>query len=148
MITVRAAQAGDAGFLVEGNAAMARETEGLELDLKVLGAGVRAVLEDAGKGRYFVAESAGLVVGMVMVTWEWSDWRNGMLWWLQSVYVRPEWRRRGVFRGMYGHVREMCRGPGGVGLRLYVEKENDAGKATYGAVGMRGAGYDVMEEMV
>lgn len=148
MITVRAARVEDAGFLVEGNACMARETEERELDLGVLGAGVRAVLEDAGKGRYFVAEAGGLVVGMLMVTWEWSDWRNGMLWWVQSVYVRPEWRRRGVFRGMYGYVRGMCRESGGVGLRLYVEKENEAGKATYAAVGMKGAGYDVMEEMV
>lgn len=148
MITVREARREDLEFLVQGNARMAQETEGRALNPIMLTAGVKAVLEDPAKGRYFIGEIDGAVAGMLMVTWEWSDWRNGRFWWVQSVYVRPECRRRGVFRALYGHVRELCRGSGGVGLRLYVERENETGKATYRAVGMSAAGYEVMEELV
>jgi GNAT superfamily N-acetyltransferase len=107
---------------------------------------VRALLEDPAKGLYFVAEEAGQVVGQVMITFEWSDWRNGMFWWLQSVYVREEFRGQGVFRALFEHVRQLAGQQAGVcGLRLYVERENERAKAAYERQGMTNAGYEVFE---
>ena len=102
--TVRAATPADAPLVIEFNRRLAEESEGKTLDPAVLGPGVRAALADPRKALYFLAEAEGSVAGQMMVTYEWSDWRNGWLWWIQSVYVRPEARRRGVFRALFEHV--------------------------------------------
>jgi ribosomal protein S18 acetylase RimI-like enzyme len=145
--TIRAARAHDADMLVEFNARMAKETEGLELARDILSKGVRGGLADAAKALYFVADAGGRVVGQLMVTKEWSDWRNGDIWWIQSVYVHPDHRRRGVFRALYDHAREQARRAGAVGVRLYVDDHNAAAQQVYERLGMRMSNYRVMEEM-
>lgn len=146
-IVVRDARPEDAEFLVRGNAAMALETEGLSLDLDRLRAGVHAVFDDPSRGRYFVAELGGRRAGQLMITYEWSDWRNGVFWWIQSVWVEPEARGRGVFRTLYTHVRSLARHtPGVCGLRLYVEKSNERARRVYESCGMRQAAYEMFEE--
>jgi ribosomal protein S18 acetylase RimI-like enzyme len=144
--TVRRAAPSDAAIVAEFNRRLAEETEGLALDAAVLRAGVEAGLADADKALYFVFEEDGEVLGQVMLTREWSDWRNGWLWWIQSVYVRADARRRGVFRRLYGHVHESARSdPAVVGLRLYVEHGNRRAQETYERLGMRRTGYLVFE---
>ena len=105
-IVIRPATTGDAADIVEFNQAMALETEGKQLGSPILSAGVAAVFEDSQKGFYVVAETAGTVVGGLMVTFEWSDWRNGWFWWIQSVYVRPEWRGRNIYGRLYDFVKD------------------------------------------
>jgi ribosomal protein S18 acetylase RimI-like enzyme len=145
-VTVRPAVDSDADFLAQGNAAMALETEHKRLDPEVVAAGVRAALADAAKGRYFVAERHGRRVGQLMFTYEWSDWRNGTFWWIQSVYVLPEARRNGVFRALFRHVEQLAEDDAAVcGIRLYVERENTRAQATYRHCGLHDAGYVVME---
>src|SRR3954452_8892223 len=111
---IRDATPADAATIVDFNARMARETEGLTLDPAVLSRGVRAALADPAKAIYFVAEIDRRVVGQLMITHEWSDWRDGDIWWVQSVYVHPEYRRRGIFRTLYAHARERARAAGAV----------------------------------
>lgn len=145
--TIRAATADDLEALVEYNGLMALESEGKELDLELLRPGVAAALADPHKGRYFVAEEDGAVLGQLMFTYEWSDWRNGWFWWIQSVYVRPEARRRGVFRALYEHVQRAARAePRVIGLRLYVERDNHVAQQTYQRLGMERTGYQVLEQ--
>ena len=146
---IREATTDDADVIAGYNAAMARETESKELDPEVIGPGVRNVLDDRTRGRYWVAESDGRVVGQVMVTYEWSDWRNGTIWWIQSVYVRPQWRRKGVFSALYSHVESQAEvTPQVIGLRLYVEENNRRAQRTYEALGMVNPNYLVMETML
>lgn len=144
---VRAGRADDAEIITDFNARMALETEGLTLDPDTLSRGVRAALADPKKARYFIAETAGRVVGQLMITLEWSDWRNGDIWWIQSVFVVPSARGRGAFKALYRHVAQEARVAGAVGLRLYVEKENSAAQQTYARLGMAMTHYLVMEEM-
>jgi GNAT superfamily N-acetyltransferase len=145
-ITVRPALPSDVETLVAGNVAMALEAEHKHLDPSIVDRGVRAVFEDPARGRYYVAEVGGNVVGQAMCTYEWSDWRNGNFWWLQSVYVAPVARRTGVFREIYRHIEALAKaGPGVCGLRLYVERENERAQRTYTRCGMVDAGYIVME---
>ena len=145
-ITVRDATAADADGIARSNVAMALEAEHKQLDPAVVDAGVRAVFDDAARGRYFVAERDGRVVGQLMITCEWSDWRNGLFWWIQSVYVDPSARRGGVFRALYAHVERLARGDGAVcGLRLYVDRDNRRAQETYRRCGMLDSGYLVME---
>jgi len=147
-LTIRSARPDDLDTLVEFNAAMALETEHLTLDPAVLRPGVAAGLADVHKARYFVAELSGRVVGQLMLTLEWSDWRNGWMWWIQSVYVHPEARRQGVFRALYRHVEEAARQAGDVaGLRLYMEQDNTRAEATYIAMGMTRTHYVVLEQV-
>ena len=146
-VAVRDATDADAALLADFNVRLARETEALDLDPPTVLRGVRAALADPAKGRYFVAELDGLAVGGLLVTREWSDWRDGDLWWIQSVYVVAEARGRGVFRSLYGHVERAARQAGAAGLRLYVERENAAARATYARLGMRETPYRVMEAM-
>ena len=118
-IQIRRATPGDAGFIVESNVAMALETEGMALDPAVVGPGVAAVLADESRGFYVIAGIDGRPAGQLMVTFEWSDWRNGLFWWVQSVYVRPEFRRRGVYAALHRHVEAAAQRAGGVcGIRL------------------------------
>ena len=146
-LRIRDATHDDLEFLACGNESMARETEHRTLDPRTVRRGVEAVLADHARGRYFVAvDESGAALGQLMVTYEWSDWRDGQFWWLQSVYVLPRARRRGVFKALYDHVDALARStPGVCGLRLYVELDNLAAQRTYERCGMRDASYRVME---
>ena len=136
-VRVRAAYAGDCEVLAAFNAAMAVETENKTLDPQALRAGVARVLAEPARGFYLVAEIEGVVVGCLMVTFEWSDWRNGDWWWLQSVYVEPDHRRHGVFRTLYAEVeRRAVEHADVVGIRLYVERDNARAQRTYASLGM------------
>lgn len=147
-LTLRRAHAGDADTLADFNCAMALATEGKQLMPEVIGAGVRRLIASPQLGFYAVAEHEGRVVGCLMVTQEWSDWRNGLFWWIQSVYVLPEHRRRGVYRRLYDFVREQARAePQVCGFRLYVEQENEVAQATYRALGMAQTEYLMFEEL-
>jgi ribosomal protein S18 acetylase RimI-like enzyme len=145
-IQIRRATLADAKAIAEHNAAMARETENLELDRERLRQGVEAVLRDPGKGFYTVAEVDGKVVGQMMVTFEWSDWRNATFWWLQSVYVQPEFRGRGVYRRLYEHVLAEAKARHDIcGVRLYVSKENQIAQRVYERLGLKPAHYAMYE---
>lgn len=145
-ITIRDAQQDDADTIATFNARMAIETENRELDRTLLQPGVAAILGDVSKGRYWVAEVDGEIAGQLSVTYEWSDWRNGTLWWIQSVFVPKEFRRLGVFTALYRHVEMLARETADCcGLRLYVEGQNKRAQETYVALGMTHPGYHVME---
>lgn len=145
-IRVRPAEPAEAATIAGFNLKMAEETEGKRLDPDRLAAGVDAVFGDPGKGRYRVALRGDRPVGCLLLTTEWSDWRNGVFWWIQSVYVPPEERRRGVFRTLYDSVLAEARDEEGVcGVRLYVERENVSARRVYDAVGMHRTSYDLYE---
>lgn len=144
--TVRQATLADIPVIVEFNCCLADETEGIRLDRDAVTRGVTAVLADANKGIYFVAEANGTVIATTEITYEWSDWRNGWFWWIQSVYVRAEARRQGVFRALYHHIhRAACQDSQVIGLRLYVEHQNHRAQQTYESLSMKPAGYRVYE---
>jgi len=144
-LLIRRATPADENLLVSYNAALAWESEHKRLDEAVLRAGVRAAFADPGKGFYVVAELGGEVVGQSGVTFEWSDWRNGWYWWVQSVYVRPDARRQGVFSALYRHLEaEATADPAVIGIRLYVERENTRAQTTYRALGLVDEGYFLM----
>lgn len=146
-VQVRPATAEDAGLLVSFNQAMAEESEDKGLDTATLRRGVEHLLGHPRDGFYLVAERDGEVAGSLMVTYEWSDWRNGRFWWIQSVYVLPAQRRHGVYRAMHRHVRELTREDAqACGLRLYVEHENTGAMATYRSLGMIETHYRLYEE--
>ena len=145
-VVVRPATHADAEFLVRGNAEMALETEHLSLDLDRLRDGVHAVFEQPQRGVYYIAEVDGRRAGMTMITYEWSDWRNGLFWWIQSVYVERAFRRRGVFKALYRHVEDRARQtPGVCGLRLYVENNNSRAQEIYERLGMQRTVYQMFE---
>jgi GNAT superfamily N-acetyltransferase len=138
----------DADVISRFQIEMARETEGISLDEATVRAGVRAVFEDPRKGSYWVAEADGEVVGSLLVTPEWSDWRNGTVWWIQSLYVLPQRRRDGVFRALYEHLRALVEADEALcGLRLYVAAGNAAAQRAYEAMGMDGEHYRTYEWM-
>jgi ribosomal protein S18 acetylase RimI-like enzyme len=144
---VREGDTDDVQRIVLFNQAMARETEGRELDRKTLTKGVESLLKDPAKGRYFVAVLGDEVVGQVMITTEWSDWRNGQVWWLQSVYVSKRHRREGVYRRLHEQVRETALSEKAIGIRLYVERDNLPAQETYRNLGMAASQYLMFEEM-
>jgi GNAT superfamily N-acetyltransferase len=145
-LAIRRATPADAAVIVDFNRRLAEESEGKTLDRSVLARGVAAGLADPRKALYFVAEEDGAVLGQIMITTEWSDWRNGWMWWIQSVYVRADSRRRGVFRALFDHVYQTARNdPEVVGLRLYVEQDNHVAHQTYGRMGMEWTRYLVLE---
>lgn len=144
-LLIRAATPADAPELLAWNAAMAWETEHKRLDPARLERGIAAVFERPQRGFYLVAERAGDAVGSLLVTYEWSDWRCGDFWWIQSVYVVPAARRGGVFRALYAEVERRAAAAGAVGLRLYVETENQAAQATYAGLGMQRCHYLMYE---
>lgn len=146
VFTVRDATPQDLDFIVQANAALAEESEDLALDLDLLRPGVAVVLEDRSLGRYFIAEQAGRAVGQMMLTYEWSDWRNGMFWWIQSVFVEPACRGRGVFSLLFRHAARLARESAGVcGLRLYVDRTNTSAQRIYEHLGLHASNYEVME---
>jgi ribosomal protein S18 acetylase RimI-like enzyme len=145
-ILIRPARANDAGDIARFNLAMALETEAKALAPARLRAGVDAVFADSRHGFYLVAEVDGANVGCLMITYEWSDWRDGQWWWLQSVYVPEQFRRRGVFRALHAEAERRARATAGViGLRLYVERENANAQNTYARLGMHDSGYRLYE---
>jgi ribosomal protein S18 acetylase RimI-like enzyme len=147
-IVVRDARASDVSAIVAFNLAMARETEKNELAPTVLLAGVEKALADRARGRYLVAEVGGEVAGCLLLTTEWSDWRDGWYWWIQSVYVAPEHRGGGVYSALHERVRTEARAAGDVvALRLYVERDNLRAQSTYRRLGMRETSYLLYEEL-
>ena len=125
---------------------LAEETEDLHLDAETVAKGVAAILSDTAKGLYYVAQVGNEIAGQVMITYEWSDWRNGNLWWLQSVYVRRDFRRKGVFRALFKHLQDLASSRGDVcGLRLYMHSENGRARNSYQQLGMKPTKYEVLE---
>jgi ribosomal protein S18 acetylase RimI-like enzyme len=146
-MNIRTATICDAPLLVDFNQKMALETEDKRLDTATLTGGVQAVFSDANKGFYVVAEDAGSIVGGLLVTFEWSDWRNKWFWWIQSVYIVPEARGRGIYRLLYDHVKaEAAKHANVCGFRLYVERENVHAQRVYEKVGMENSVYYMYEE--
>ena len=144
---IRAAVPADLDFICEFNTRLAQESEGKTLDAAVLRIGVAAVLADAGKGQYFLAERDGEPIGQMAFTREWSDWRNGWFWWIQSVYVHENARRQGVFSALYEHLESAAKSdPEVIGIRLYVEDENRTAHATYEKLGLAWSAYRVMDK--
>lgn len=147
-LTLRKAELRDSTVIVGFNRAMALETEGKTLIPEMITAGVQRLLGEPSLGFYLVAERGGKIVGCLMVTNEWSDWRNGLFWWIQSVYVEPASRRQGVYRRLYDFIRELAGAdPGVCGFRLYVEKENTVAQKTYDSLGMAQTDYLLYEEL-
>jgi GNAT superfamily N-acetyltransferase len=147
-LTIRRATPADAPTIVEFNRRLAEESEGKTLNVAVLAAGVAAALADADrKGPYFLAVDGDAILGQVQITYEWSDWRNGWAWWIQGVYVRPESRRRGIFRALYEHVYQLAKQDSAViALRLYVDRDNSAAQQTYLEMGMEWMNYVMLQK--
>ena len=146
MINIRNAQPTDAPLIAEFNALMAEETEHQKLDRVLLRNGVEGLFAEPSRGVYYVAEVDGVVAGQLMITYEWSDWRNGTFWWIQSVYVKPGYRTHGVFTALYRHIEQLAKSRRDVcGLRLYVEEHNDRAKQTYAKLGMHATHYQMYE---
>ena len=134
--------------IVEFQSHMAMETESLQLDKKILKKGVEAVFDNPKLAQYYIAQVDERVIASLMITYEWSDWRNSMVWWIQSVYVIPEYRRKGIFSMFYQFIKEKVEKQEGVGgIRLYVDKTNLPAQKTYHAVGMNGEHYQMFEWM-
>ncbi len=147
MILIRKAIFTDAPSIIDFQLRMALETENMKLVPEIVTKGVDAVFHDHSRGQYYIAESDGKVVASLLITYEWSDWRNCNVWWFQSVYVIPEFRRQGVFRKMYSHIRELAEEQDIAGLRLYVETKNSRAQKTYEALGMSSEHYAFYEWM-
>lgn len=145
MINIRKATPEDAPTIMEFQQAMAWETERITLDPDTLKNGVYAVFHSFSCGQYWVAEEEGVVIASLLITYEWSDWRNSNVWWFQSVYVLPAWRRQGIFRAMYQRIKNEAEKQGVAGLRLYVETANYTAQQTYEAMGMQSKHYKMYE---
>jgi GNAT superfamily N-acetyltransferase len=143
---IRTASASDVSAVAEFNRRLALESERSQLDSDVVTAGVTALVADPAKGTYFLAEHEGQVVGQLMITFEWSDWRNGNIWWIQSVYVQPEFRGQGVFRKLLDHLLQLARSrPEVVALRLYMHADNARARRAYEKAGLHRTHYEVFE---
>lgn len=147
-LTIRRATPADLDALIAGNQGVALETEALHLDAAVLSPGIGAILEDPHNGIYWVAEAETGVVGQTLITYEWSDWRNAQIWWLQSVYVWPEYRAQGVFRALYTHIEGEARRAGVRDIRLYADTTNVGAQRTYERLGFRTGHYQVFEKPI
>ncbi len=148
LLSIRDGTPEDTSLVADFNRLLALESEGIALDCTVLHQGVSAVLEDASKGRYFLAEHGGRVIGQTLITYEWSDWRNGWFWWIQSVYISREARRRGVFRRIHDHIMSRAMAASDVcGVRLYVDQHNHSAKEVYSKLGLKRTGYQFFERV-
>lgn len=148
MIKVKEALEVHAGGIVEFQIAMAMETENLKLDRNLVKKGVKAVFDDVAKGKYYVAQDDDKLIASLMITYEWSDWRNGNVYWIQSVYVLPKYRGKGVFKEMYLHIKDSVKNtPGLSGIRLYVDRNNHRAQKVYNKIGMDGSHYQLFEWM-
>ena len=146
-MNIRIHNSGDLPTIVSFNISMAEETEGKVLDPDTIQSGVLALLEDPSKGFYILADEETKIIGQLMITKEWSDWRNSDFWWIQSVYVLPEYREKGVYRKMHKYVVQMAKRDGNVcGMRLYVDKDNTAAQNVYNKLGMDESHYILFEE--
>lgn len=146
---IRNATTADASTIADYNNRLAEETEARSLDPVLIGPGVEAIIADLSKGRYWVAVAGDEIIGQIAVTYEWSDWRNGMMWWISSVYVNSDHRRRGVYSSLYRHVESQAKSdPEVIGIRLYVEKENKKAQETYKKLGMDMTKYRIMETLI
>ena len=146
--TYRRGTPSDIPAIVEFQIAMAEETEQLKLDRQICTGGVRAVFDEPSLGQYYVGEQDGRVVSSTLITYEWSDWRNGVVWWVQSVYVVPEARKKGVYGGLYAHIKNVAQTDTRVrGIRLYVDRRNAVAQQVYARLGMDGEHYQVFEWM-
>jgi GNAT superfamily N-acetyltransferase len=147
MISIRKATPEDARAIIYFQVNMAWETEELKLVPETVTEGVQAVFDDPSRGQYYVADNDGYVIASLLITYEWSDWRNCNVWWFQSVYVAPEFRRQGIFRKMYNYIRQLAEEQDIAGLRLYVETKNSRAQKTYEALGMSSEHYSFYEWM-
>ena len=145
MIVIRKANVADAETIIDFQQKMAWETERMTLVPEIIFKGVNGVFEDLSRGQYYVAEISGRIVASLLITFEWSDWRNSNVWWFQSVYVLPEYRRTGIFRNMYSFVKDEADKNKVAGLRLYVEMNNVRARKTYEALGMSSEHYRMYE---
>jgi ribosomal protein S18 acetylase RimI-like enzyme len=147
-VTIRRAEKNDHPTIVDFQLRMALETEKLSLDPGTVSRGVMAVLNDNSKGQYFVADGNGKVVASLLITYEWSDWRNGTVWWIQSVYVIPDYRGKKIFKQMYLFLKKQVEEYANItGLRLYVDNRNRKAQEVYRALGMNGNHYATFEWM-
>lgn len=142
---IRSAEVADVDVVTRFNIACARESEHVTLEESRVRAGVKTVLGDPSRGRYFVAEDEKGAAGQVMITFEWSDWRNAWVWWLQSVYVRADARRSGVFSALFRHVQSEARNEGVAAIRLYVDQDNSQAEQTYLKLGFQRSHYRLLE---
>ena len=143
---IRTANHSDHNAIVDFQIKMAKETEDFDLNPDLVTKGVEAVLSDSNKGVYYVAENNGKVLASLLTTYEWSDWRNGLVLWIQSVYVLPEFRGQGIFKEMYHFLRSKVQNDNSLlGLRLYVEKDNKNAQKVYTKLGMDGEHYQMFE---
>lgn len=148
--TIREARLTDTEIIADFNARMALETEQRKLEINRVRQGVLALLSDPAKGAYFIAETdadgATIIAGQLLITYEWSDWRNGNFWWIQSVYVAEGFRGQGIFRALFNHVDQLAKSRTDVcGLRLYVDAHNDSARKTYERLGMKLTNYELFE---
>ncbi|HWP82484.1 MAG TPA: GNAT family N-acetyltransferase [Bacteroidota bacterium] len=145
-ISIRQATPKDTGVIARFNALMAEETEQRSLNQETLRKGVEGVLRDSSKGTYYVADIDGRIVGQLMITYEWSDWRNANFWWIQSVYVEKEYRGKRVFTSLFQHILELAKNRMDVcGIRLYVENTNTRAQKVYEQLGMHRSHYEMFE---
>ena len=143
---IRRATIDDVNIIAEYNYNLAFETEDKKLNMEILEEGVRNLIKDENKGIYHVCEIDGKVIGQIMYTFEWSDWRNGTFLWVQSVYVNKNYRGKGVFKSLYNHIKSMCDSDDNIcGIRLYVERENYVAQKTYSSLGMKECNYHIYE---
>jgi len=147
MRTIRKAKPEDASSIIDFQEKMAWETEHITLEKQVITDGVKAVFANPSLGQYWVSEKDGMVIASLLITYEWSDWRNSNIWWLQSVYVIPAFRRNGIFRSMYSHIKDEVNKQGAAGLRLYVEINNSGAHLAYESLGMKSEHYNMYEWM-
>ncbi len=147
-LIIREAEMKDTDSIAEFNTLMALETEDKKLNRDTISMGVKNLVQKPEYGFYLVAELEGKIIASLMITYEWSDWRNGLIWWIQSVYVKKEFRRMGIYRAMYIRVKEMAMFDKNIrGFRLYVEKENETAMKTYKSLGMSESDYIVFEDL-
>jgi GNAT superfamily N-acetyltransferase len=147
-MNIREAEIEDINAIVVFQILMAWETEAVRLDIDTVEEGVKAVFADESKGKYYVVEMDGEVVASLLITYEWSDWRNSQVWWIQSVFVIKEYRKQGVFRALYKHVKSIAKNkPNIAGIRLYVDNSNKRAQEVYSKIGMNGEHYKVFEWM-